>query len=268
MASTAALTVWAVVGLALWGHAAQKQAMAQDPAADVADVPVQDLRVGGDAKKQFFLIGKVEGSESPPEGCALLVVLPGGDGNANFQPFVRRMYKYALDQRWLVAQAVAPNWGANSERIVWPTAKLRFAAAKFTTEDFIQAIIADVQAKAKIDSKRIFLLGWSSGGPPCYAITLRKDSPVTGAFIAMSVFQPNQLPALENAKGKAVYLLQSPGDRVTPFRFAEAAEKALRGAGATVRLERYEGGHGWNGPVWQMIGDGVAWLDEQAGTKP
>jgi hypothetical protein len=31
---------------------------------------------------------------------------------------------------------------------------------------------------------------------------MRKESPVTGAFIAMSVFRPEQLPPAENAVGK------------------------------------------------------------------
>ena len=86
---------------------------------------------------------------------------------------------------------------------------------------------------------------------------------MTGAFIAMSVFRPGELPALENAKGKAFYLLQSPQDRITPVRHAEAAEKALQAAGAKVRLRRYEGGHGWRGDIWTMIGDGITWLDQQ-----
>ena len=46
----------------------------------------------------------------------------------------------------------------------------------------------------KIDPKRVFMLGWSSGGPPCYAEAFRKETPVTRAFIAMSVFKANQMP--------------------------------------------------------------------------
>lgn len=110
----------------------------------------------------------------------------------------------------------------------------------------------------------MFLLGWSSGGPPCYAIATRPDSGVAGAFIAMSVFHPDALPTIEAARGRAFYLLQSPEDRITPMRFAEAAEKALQAAGAKVQLRRYEGGHGWHGDFWSMIGEGIAWLDRQA----
>jgi predicted esterase len=86
---------------------------------------------------------------------------------------------------------------------------------------------------------------------------------VTGAFIAMSVFRPEHLPPLANARGKPFFLLQSPQDGVTPIRHAEAAKEALEAAGATVLLRRYEGGHGWRGDIWTMIGDGIGWLDHR-----
>jgi predicted esterase len=232
-----------------------------DPIADVEDIQAQDLRAGGDGKKRYFLIGAKD-ARPPAAGYGLLIILPGGDGSADFQPFIRRIHKNVLNDRWLIAQAVAPKWDDNQfKQVVWPTAAVPYPAAKFTTEAFIRAILDDVRAKVKIDPRRLFLLGWSSGGPPCYTTALSKDSAVTGAFIAMSVFRPGQLPAVENAKDKAFYLLQSPQDTVTPVQHAEAAEKALQAAGARVRLQRYEGGHGWRGDVWTMIRDGIAWLD-------
>jgi predicted esterase len=192
-------------------------------------------------------------------------VLPGGDGSADFHPFIRRIYKHVLSTQWLIAQLVAPEWDENQfRRLVWPVEGLRYPAARFTTEEFVLAVVADVRARAKVDPKRVFLLGWSSGGPPCYATALRKDTPVAGAFIAMSVFRPEQIPPLENARGKAFCLLHSPDDRVTPMRFAQSAENALRAAGARVHLQQYPGGHGWRGPVWQLLRDGITWLDKQA----
>jgi RNA polymerase sigma factor (sigma-70 family) len=239
-----------------------RQPKEDDPLADVADVPALDLRVEGDAKKRYFLVGKAD--KAPAGGFRLLLVLPGGDGSADFNPFIRRIYKNALNERWLIAQLVAPQWDeAQSENVVWPTERLKYPAAKFTTEEFINDVVAAVKKRLKIDAKRVYLLGWSSGGPPCYPSAAQKASPVAGAFIAMSVFKPDQVPALANVKGKAFYLLQSPDDRVTPLRFAEAAEKALKEAGARVHLERYPGGHGWRGDVWNMLGDGLKWLDQR-----
>lgn len=231
---------------------------AEDP--ELADVSSEDRRIEGNAKQRYFLIGAKE-SQAPAKGYSLLIVLPGGDASAEFNPFVRRLFKYTLDENWLVVQVVAPRWSKQqAERLVWPTELNPDKSAKFSTEKFLQAIIGDVQAKSKIDPKKIFLLGWSSGGPPCYAMALRKDSPVTGAFVSMSIFNPKVLPPLKNGEHKRFYLLQSPDDRVTKFFFAEKASQGLKDAGAQVHLEPYAGGHGWQGPVWQMIGDGVSWL--------
>ncbi|MFQ5415377.1 MAG: alpha/beta hydrolase, partial [Phycisphaerae bacterium] len=152
--------------------------------------------------------------------------------------------------------------------IVWPTERRPHRAARFTTEALIDAVIADVAGRVKVDRGRVFVFGWSSGGPACYAAALRERSPVAGAFVAMSVFKPKGLPSLDRARGKAFYLLQSPDDRVTALRWAVAAEKALRKAGATVKLTKYAGGHGWRGDVWGMIRSGVEWLESNAGRGP
>ena len=230
----------------------------------IANVVVEDLRAGGDDKKRFFLIGTEE-ARPPVAGYGLLIVLPGGDGSAEFHPFIRRMHEDALNYAMAYRAGRRAEWDDKQlDRVVWPTVSLPYPGARFTTEALVRDILADVRAREKIDPKRVFLLGWSSGGPPCYAIATSPDSGVAGAFIAMSVFHAKALPTLEAARGRAFYLLQSPQDRVTPMRFAEAAEEALRAAGAKVELRRYEGGHGWRGDIRSMIGDGVSWLDRQA----
>jgi RNA polymerase sigma factor (sigma-70 family) len=247
----------------------EKKLKLANPLQDVAEVPSQRLRADGDENKSYFLIGLDPNRKPPADGCRLLVVLPGGDGSADFHPFCRRLHKHALDEKWLIAQLVAPKWDAKQfDRVVWPTEGLRYPGARFTTEGFIDAVIKDAGSKAKINPQCVFLLGWSSGGPPCYAATLRPGSAVQGAFIAMSVFKTEQLPALENAKAKTFYLLQSPEDKVTPLRFAEAADKSLSAAGAKTHLQRYEGGHGWHGDMWDMIRDGVAWLETNRPSSP
>lgn len=236
------------------------------PAApDVADVPAEELQAGGDPNKRYFLIGPADADQAPADGYKLLFVLPGGDGSADFHPFVKRIYKHALNESWLIAQPVAPEWDNRQfDRIVWPTTKDRYPAAKFTTEKLIADILKDVRSIVPLDPRKIFMLGWSSGGPPVYATTMIRHSPITGAFVAMSIFVPSKLPASQGAKGKAFYLLQSPDDQVTRFAFATRAKKTLSAAGANVKIERYAGGHGWRGNVYGMLRGGVAWLEEHA----
>ena len=227
---------------------------------DIADVPSQDLRAGKDKQKRFFLIGPAKGAEAPKEGHGLIVVMPGGPGTADFLPFIKRIWKNAVPEGYLVAQPVAIKWN-DDQKIVWPTAKMKADGMKFTTEEFLDSVIDDVSARHKLDKSRIFTLSWSSSGPASYALSLTSKK-VTGSLVAMSVFNPKHLPDLKKAKGRAFYLYHSKADRVCPYRMAEQAEKELKKAGAEVTLVEYDGGHGWRGNVFGDIRDGIMWLEK------
>jgi predicted esterase len=237
----------------------------EDPLADVADVPSQDLRAAGDADKRYFLIGPPKNTKPPAEGYGLVVILPGGDGSADFNPFVRRIYKNALSERYLAAQPVAVKWTPD-QQIVWPSRTNPVTGMKFGSEEFIDAVIGDVAKKYKLDRARVFTLSWSSSGPAAYATSLRDKPGVTGSLVAMSVFNPRFLPPLKAAKGHAYYLYHSPEDRVCPYRMAEQAKTSLAENGAKVHLATYDGGHGWRGDVYTDIRCGVEWL-ERNGSK-
>ncbi len=214
---------------------------------------------GGDARKRFFLLGpKTE--KAPKRGYGLLLVLPGGDGSTAFHPFVKNVFENAVGEGWLLAQPVAVKW-TEDQQIVWPTAKSKASKMKFTTEELIAAVVKEVGEKHDLDPRRIFTLSWSSSGPACYAASLAKGTPVTGSFVAMSVFKPDYLPSLGAAKGHAYYIYHSKEDRVCPFRMAEDAREKLEEKGAEVEFRTYEGGHGWHGDVFGDIRAGLAWLE-------
>ena len=232
---------------------------------DVADVPCLELVAGEHERMRYFLIGAEEHATAPKGGFKLMVVLPGGDGSADFNPFVRRIWKSALDETYLVAQMVAPQWSEDQgAKVVWPTEKSEWPGAEFTTEEFIDAVIADIEERHEVDLDHVFTLSWSSGGPAAYAYSLWDASRCTGALIAMSVFKPDQLPSLKGARGDAYYLLHSPEDFI-PIDMAKAAEKALEKKGAEVKLVQYAGGHGWHGDVFGMISEGADWLERHHG---
>ncbi len=236
--------------------------VAQD---DVADVAAEDLRIDDDQNKRYFLIGAGEKIKPPAKGFGLVIVLPGGDGSAEFHPFVKRIYKHGLPKGYVVAQPVAVKWTASQE-IVWPTDKSRVEGMAFTTEEFVAAVIDDVGQRVKLNPARIFTLTWSSSGPAAYAISL-SDKKVTGSFIGMSVFKPDQLPPLEQAAGHGYFLYHSPDDEVCPFRMAEQAVTDLKQHGAKVKLTTYDGGHGWRGGLYEHLRDGFKWLEKNS-AKP
>ncbi|MCA9255536.1 MAG: hypothetical protein KDA33_07850 [Phycisphaerales bacterium] len=233
---------------------------------DVEDVPSVERFADEDPHKRYFLIGATTEERAPESGFGLLVTLPGGDGGEDFQPFVRRIFKHAVPEGYLVAQPVAVKW-TEDQRIVWPTKKLSVEKQEFSTEKFIESVIRDVKKRHRIDEKRVFTLSWSSSGPAAYAAALQEKTDVRGSFIAMSVFKPGLLPDLKIAKGRAFYIYHSPADRVCPFRMAEQARDALKEARASVRFQRYDGGHGWRGDVYTDIRKGIEWLESMSAKK-
>ena len=232
-------------------------------AEDVADIPAEDRRAQDDPFKRYILIGGRGDQPAPPNGYKLLLVLPGGSGSPDFHPFIKRIYRHVLSDEYLLAQIVAPEWDAKqAQEQVWPTTTNPHKSMKFATEQFIDVVLDEIDRDYEIDEKHIFMLAWSSSGPPTYATMLQPKTRVTGAFVAMSVFKPETLPPIENAKDRAFYILHSPQDFI-PIAHAEAARDQLRAAGATTKLTTYQGGHGWRGNIYQNMRDGIRWLEEQ-----
>lgn len=226
-----------------------------------------EARVGGSEKQRYFLHVPKD-AKAPAGGWKLLVVLPGGDGSADFAPFVGRIRENALDDAWIIAQLVAPVWSKEQAKtLVWPTKLAPWPKMEFTCEEFFDAVVADIAKTRKLDPKYLFTLAWSSSGSFAYTLGLCDKTNVTGTFVAMSVFKPESLPKLSNAKGRAFHVLHSPEDWIS-IKQAETARDELGKNGAKVTFATYAGGHGWHGDVYGMIRAGVGELAAVAKTAP
>jgi len=222
---------------------------------DIADVKVEQRFANGDKMMRYFFIDAQKPDDSKTKN--LLLILPGGDGSASFQPFCARIAKFGLPANYVAAELVAPAWSpSQAQNLVWPTKLNPYTGMKFSTEEFMNAVIEDVKKTAQIS--HVFAMGWSSGGPPVYAAALDDKSPLTGAFVAMSI-GPKQVPG--TIKNKRFFILHSPDDRLIDIGRAEQARDALRGAGAPVKMVTYPGGHGWSGNVYGYISDGINFLE-------
>jgi predicted esterase len=226
-----------------------------------AESPSKELIAAKDPQKKYFLIG--ETAESPKKGFGLVIIMPGGDGSADFKEFVNSIHEEALPKGYLAVQAVAVKW-TKDQQIVWPTEidRTNVDKLKFTTEELVDAIVVDVMKDYPIDPRRVFTLTWSSSGPAAYALSVTNPK-ITGSFIAMSVFNEGELK-LDAAKGKPYFLYHSPDDRVCRYSFAEKAKKTLGNKGAKVTLVDYDGGHGWTGATMDDIRTGIQWLEQYA----
>lgn len=216
--------------------------------------------VKANPKQEYFLID-YSGGKASEAGYKLLLVLPGGDGSAEFNPFVTNLGKQAAGEEFLLAQLISVKWTPD-QQIIWPTARLKTEKMKFTTEEFIGAVIKDVRRDRRVDAEHIYTLSWSSGGPAAYAAALALPE-IKGSFVAMSVFKPDELPSLSKAKGHRFYIYHSTEDQVCPMRMAEDAKQKLTRAGAAVELVTYAGGHGWHGDIFGDVRKGLDWLSRR-----
>jgi len=226
-------------------------------------VQTEERTAGKDPLKRYFLIRhRVEPAEAPKE-YALLLVLPGGSGGADFLPFCANVItRLATPKNFLVAELVAPVWNKqNATTNVWPSKVIPDRAAKFRAEEFVSAVIDDVSAREQIRDGWIFTLGWSSSGHVLYSTSLENPK-IRGSFIAMSRFVPGMFLHLQNAKGKRYYFWHSPEDAVCAFSEAQTAADLLAKRGALTVLKTYHGGHGWvpNSLYADRIKEALLWF--------
>ena len=224
-------------------------------------VSVEERQVAGDSHRKYFLIRHKQPSAKTGKR-GLLLILPGGPGSADFLPFCANVLtRFGVPESFLVAELVAPVWREDENRIVWPSKAFPDEKAKFTTEEFISAVITDVSKQHEIDDRFIFTLGWSSSGHVLYSASVSSPK-IRGSIVAMSRFFPGRMLKLKDVRGKNYFLYHSPDDKVYPYRDAELAEKSLREHGANVKLVTYKGGHGWIPHTYycDKIKEGIRWL--------
>lgn len=230
------------------------------------DVSVRECHAGGDTNQTYFLIHHKSTVTNAGDKMGLLLILPGGPGTRDFLPFCANVLTSAgVPKDFLAAELIAPQWCTNEDRIVWPSKIFGDPSAKFTTEEFIHAVIADVAKSNAIDPRYVFTLGWSSSGHALYSASLSEPQ-IHGSIIAMSRFIPSRMPDLKAARGKNYFLYHSPDDQICPFADAELAKKTLTAQGANVKLVTYKGGHGWVPYTYYCdhIREGILWLKERA----
>ncbi len=244
-------------------YAAEPLPRTLDP--DIADVPFQDLHVGDDLQKRYFLIGPKTEKSEPQDGYRLLVILAGADGGERQLPYIMRLFKYALPDSYLVVQPVAVVWNERqAQQIIWPTIREPWGGMRFSTEEFVESVITDVKKHYKIDSNFVFLLCWANSGPAGLEVSLHTTRQITGAMIAMSPYSPENLSSVNKrmTDGFPYYLYHSPQDTMNPLAFAQNAQRILLAKGAFVELATYIGGQGWFGDYLSDVRKGIDWLEK------
>jgi predicted esterase len=245
------------------------------PAADEAALLAQvapsmkaEKRLIGGNDKQLVFVLRHASQTGPAKGLGL--ILPGGSGSADFLPFCANVLaQNGYPEDWLVAQMVAPQWRPPSDSVsIWPSKIIPDPKAKFTTEDFIGAVLKEFLGRDVARNAPVVALGWSSSGHAVYS-ALMKFPEIRGAMMNGARCQESWFRPRTAIKGKAVFFYHSPEDAVCPILDAEKAVEFLPKAGAYAKLVKYPGGHGWppGADHTGVLRDGLAWILETTAKK-
>jgi len=207
----------------------------------------------------YFQFGPKHRDPEPVKGYSLVVVLPGGSGNAEFRAWCEERYEDWVGSGVVMAELVAKKWTPEQE-IVWPTAKSKVDKMKFTTEEFVAAVVWDLASRVKVDPRRVITVSWSSSGPACYRIHTLKKTPVTASLVAMSVFKRDQMDSKRVGKNRPLFLLHSPEDATCHYRFVGEARTWFGKSWSKIATDTYQGGHGWGGRSVEKARRGLHWL--------
>ena len=213
------------------------------------------------AKTAAALTGAKAAGETGP---GLLVVLEGADsGLSNASEFWMEAAQKALKGNYLIALPAPPKWSAE-QNILWVTAKDRVSVknVRFTTEQFLAAIVADVCARYPMWRDHIFLAGVAGGGLPVYAASLAPVTPFRGFYLLDASFSSAQLPPLTGAKGRKYFIQQDPASKTNPLWMAEAARRLLIQQGAFVTLSDFGKDRTQASESnYEQIGRAIHWLE-------
>jgi len=232
------------------------------------ELPHEDLKAGNDSQKRYTLIGPSPKVTIGAEGYGLIVMIPGaGQTGADWLPRAMEFAQDLPNERYLFAYPFSVKWNEKQTN-AWPTVKVPEKGMKFSTEEFLEALVADVKTRHKVDARRVFLYGYQASTRVAYAAGLRPRSPFTGIMAAMGEMKLKDLPPIAGARGRVWYLLSWDDPNYCPAGKMEEARAALAKAGAKVELKQFDGKQYLGGQGCAVLLAGLQWLEKNAGEPP
>ena len=232
------------------------------------DLPVQHLKAGGDAHKRYFIIGPSVKATAAGQPLGLLVFLPGGEKSGEDWLDTGKGWARQLpSDQYIFAFPVSVRWNEKQTN-PWPTAKTPEKGMKFSTEEFLEAVVAEIMKNQKIDSKRVFLFAYQQSATAGYAAGLRPQSPFTAISIGCGGLKSKDLPALGAAARRLWYLVSWPGDRGATPKEMQDARAVLSKTRAMVELKEYTEALFLGGKGCDAIKEMIAWFESKTGSPP
>lgn len=146
-------------------------------------------------------------------------------------------------------------------QIIGNVAEMQMSKAK------ILKFIEDLEAKKLIDTKKIYIGGFSQGAIMSYEIALCKPERVKGIIVLGGRFPDgleNRIAKKEQLKNLRIFIAHGTEDKRIDFKKAEEANEFLKKLGLTPNFNKYPIGHSISDQMWL---DAMNWLRKQGKSR-
>lgn len=127
----------------------------------------------------------------------------------------------------------------------------------------IVKFIDDLISKKQIDSKKVYLGGFSQGAIMSYEIALCKPEKIKGIIVLGGRLPDgleNRMAKMEQLKNLKIFIAHGKEDKRIDFKKAEEANEFLKKLGLTSTFNKYPIGHSISDQMWL---DAMNWLKKQ-----
>ena len=173
----------------------------------------RELMVDGVQRSYTMFMPNTQGKKALP----LMIVLHGGLGNAEYMQRTSGMDEVAAAEQFIVAypNGIAGRFGFKNRR-TWNAGPCCGLAARTNVDDvrFIEKMIADIESKYPIDTRRIYVTGMSNGAMMAYRIAADIPGKIA-AVIAVAGTMP--VDNFDAAKDVAVMHIHGTDDEHVPL---------------------------------------------------
>jgi phospholipase/carboxylesterase len=168
---------------------------------------------------------------TPDRAWPLVMALHGGSGNGR-----GFLWSWLRDARSHGAILVAPTATGDTSNKSTSNKSTWALMGDDTDTPNLARILASVQARWNIDSRRLLLTGMSDGGTFCYVTGLESASPFTHLAPIAATFHPlmAEIADAERLRGLPIHIVHGRLDWMFPVQVARQTRELLSAAGADV----------------------------------
>lgn len=232
----------------LWICARGSSGWAAEPR-PAGEFPAESLKVNGTERKFRLVVPKsVDRSRPAPVVIAFHGI---GIDSKDLMPIYSRLNETAAKHQFLLVYPGAEDrvWGIAPEKVRDDLA-------------FVDAILAEISDRYRVDARRIFAVGMSNGGYFAHIVGRERSKVIAAVASHSGALGLETLAGIHSERKFPVLIIHGENDRIFPIEIArENRDKYQRGGYPVTLVEAPDTGHLWahsidvNEKIWKFFVD-------------